>query len=876
MVLFLLFLLSVAAIAVIAVTGSELGMSVMTSDRSKALLAAQSGAESAAQDLDVQIAVLQDEARVKASEAIKNEIQKYSGDVIPATSIFHNVVDTSSVSDFKVLDKERLDRIYNEEYKYWFNKKLDAWISIQTSDGNPWNINKLHYVKKMAPDPTDTETEMSSEGTFRFSDISKKTLSGGANLTTVSGSDTQVQISSINMTSTGQYKSSTGPTYSRKINFEFGILTEGNGGASDVPVSYSNLTRVRVNGAADKPEILSKKALIARDNIISINGTADITGDVLSFGYIPASADVDAENNEDKYKTNLSGYEFGGIVAGITSSVFSNTQTGFYGSKLKENLEANRGVLELDSNFFTKNHSGSFNIKGNAGTLGYTHILYSDYTRVSKIEIEGNTYARSLKIENMAHSGQGQFKNVYLTDDLRIDASNAKISIGKWSNPYNMPITGEEGILVGLNTGTEGQYSSSVAILGDSELNINGSVYIGGSTYFNQYVFNGKEMYPSGISILKSGSAPARAFEIDEVYLPQPDFESFPGNVFYLYNNTKSNDTDPEYTNVNDPTEANKLINEQFKKEIGVSETGESILSDIKMMQGSTGKPDPDNPSKINDNYFPFFIYQRAMHFKKIWEKHWKDDIGYNTYLNAGDIRITTVSSGKIKGWCNGAVAANNNIYGPYNGFTEMSPDNYAKLVSDSFNPQYANYMKLFLKNTSSNGAIIKSLCEAEPQKELTGNSNTSDNSIDISAVAQDELIKSNDIIMLNSSENVVIGTNFIKTSKLEQNFSDDELELDSERLYLRGVIYSDKDIYIKDGVNFKGTLIAKGNIVFLGDSYIKYDEAILDSLIDDQPKVGRFFKYSPKDIIINERSSLATIRKANVKNIKILSWKEI
>ena len=129
---------------------------------------------------------------------------------------------------------------------------------------------------------------------------------------------------------------------------------------------------------------------------------------------------------------------------------------------------------------------------------------------------------------------------------------------------------------------------------------------------------------------------------------------------------------------------------------------------------------------------------------------------------------------------------------------------------------------------------------------------------------------------MLNSSGNVIIDKNSIKAPGLEQNFTDDMLELEDGKKYLRGVIYSDKDIYVKDGVNLKGVLISQGNIVFFGDTNIKYDEAIIDSLVDDKPNVGRFFKYTPKDIIINDKSSLVTIKKSNVKNIKILSWKEV
>ncbi len=839
LVLFMLFMLSVTAIAVVTVTSSEFGMSVMTSDRSRALMIAQAGAEEAAQVLDEQVAKAQDEARLNTSSTIDAIIEEFR---LRPWSIngtrLKDILVLTDMGEVKVLNEDKFNSIYRENYEYEFSKIMRAWFNLQKSADKEWAPSWPHYVKK---DETGGDTAENRAGRYIYSGAEAE---NGNAVMDVYRSQI-MQVSNISIISTGEVISSRGSTYKRSIQTKFGLLTVASGGSEEIPVAYGKLTKVRIN-SRNKPAILSDYAVIAEKNIISAGGEVNIKGNVMCFGTVPANAD-----SEDKYKSSLSGYDFGGIMAGITSSVLSS-----FG--LSGGLTGNAHELGLSSDFSDTNHSGNFKIEGKAGTLGYVHSLYGK----SNITVTGDIYARSVKVEEKAHSSQLKLNNVYVNDDLRIDANNAKAYIGNvWNeNKAYYEQEGTKGKLVGLSVGTTAPYSSAAAVSGDSKLYINGSVYMGGSTYFNEYTRAGNEMYPSGLSVLKSGSLPAQAYEMaDGDILPEPDGSGFPGNVFYLYDNTED-----KYRFVTELSEADKLIRADYQKKSGANTLTRS------MMQGRR-YIDIENPEDyIIEN--PFTIIHRAMHFKQIWEQFWKKDIGYSTYINTGDIYISTDMSNKIDGWSFGAVAANDRVYGPYKGFTQFNSDKYLEEKSAG-NNKYAEFMKLFVSYKADDDAKN---AEAVTNKKVPEYKLT-DNSIDASALAAEEgkIIKSRSgIIMLYSQDDVVLTENSVIGLKDTMNFS----EADD----LQGIIYSKNDIYVKKGFKFKGILIASGNIVFVGNeaesskSEILYDEAVIDTLMSEEPTVAAFFKYSPEDILINDKSLIATIKKSNVKNIKIITWKEI
>lgn len=855
LVLFMLFMLSVTAIAVVTVTGSELGMSVMTSDRSRALMIAQAGAEKAAQDLDAQVAKAQDEARINTSRSIETLISgfKVNPDSISTTRL-KGILELTDAGEVKVLDEDQFNSIYKDNYRYEFSRLMEEWLNNQKSAGGEWNPGVSHLIKKEEIRGDEAENRA---GTYIYDSI---LTAAGNNIINLNNA-VKTEIASISIISRGEAVSANGTVYKRSIQAKFGLLTESSGGIEEIPVSYGKLTKIRVNSLS-KPTILSGYAVIAEKNIISLDGTAKINGgDAICFGTVPGDA-----NKPDKYKSNLSGYDFGGIMAGITPQIMRNLEldTGLSGSAIGLDIEN-------INDFVNKNHTGSFTIEKSAGTLGYIHTLYSENKEdaTSKITVLGDAYARGVKVEGQAHFSELNFMNVYMSDDLRIDANNAKVRIGSWAGTgedYKVQ-TGPKGKLVGLSTGKEEgvsglSYSSAVVVPGDSELYINGSIYMGGSTYFNEYTKNIAdnidEMYPSGLSVLKSGSLPAQAYEMAGTdILPVPDKNSFPGNIFYLYNNNTTETPDDDYICLNDPAEESQiLLTEPYIKTSGFDNTTAASI----MMQG--GKyPNPVNPlNQIEQN--PFTIISRAMHFKQIWEQHWKKEVGYSTYMNTGDIHISANGVNKLDGWCNGAVAANNNVYGPYKGFTQADPDEYF-MERSSGNKKYAEFMKLFISCDNDDENNAANVISNTPKYTLAGDNITTP----VLAGEEDKIIASKSgIMMYYGRGNVVLTANSVNG----ENFSTDG------EGYLKGIIYSDKDIYVKAETKFKGILIAQGNIVFVGGPEIKYDEGVIDTLLSEEPKVARFFKYSPEDLLVNNQSLLATIKKSNVKNIKIMTWKEI
>lgn len=817
-VLFLLFILSTTAIAVIALTSSELGMSVVNADSNRALLVAQAGAESAAQHLDEQVALIQDQARVKSTEIIKAKIDTFKVSGAAITAPFDVAIDNSNPSEIRVIDEEALNDIYYNEYKYQFYTEFNTWLSKQTITNAIWNSTQSHYLTTSALSIEEKE----KEGTYSYTTVSA--ISGSELLSAVSGD--MYPINSIRIITQGKYKSTNGTTYSRKVEAEFGLLTSKNsGGTTDIPVSYGKLTKVRVN-SNNKPEILKNKALIAQGNIISIEGTTEITGDAISFGTFPVSPLA-----EDRYKSDVSGYEYGGIMAGV----LKDTPIGIDRNNLNGTLIGYKSNLEIDDAFLNKNHTGSFKFNNNVSTLSYIHSLYSEEDNPSTIDIsKGDAYARAFKIEELAHFSETNLKNIYLTDDLRIDASEATVNVGK---------TGDLGELFGISTGAGSKYSSSVGVLGDSKLNINGSIYMGGSTYYNDYYLStDNKMYPSGFSVQKSGKLPGEAFEtMGTDLLSTPSKDIYPGNVFYLYNNTPLKD----YTYVNNPGSNTSLLTESYKKNMDAT----NAAINVEMMKGVTF-----TDGRLKED--PFSIVSRAMHIKYIWDNFWSKDLMYQTYLNTGDIKIST-NGDKINGWCYGAVGANNKIYGPYFDFTINDGGTTYGIKADNATKSYKSSMAIFIDNNIEVTTPQKLLSSHVIKSELPQN--------------KPIMTSGSGIVMLYSTDNVILGDHYLSGTSG-----------DSQSITLpggdknRGIIYSNKDIYVKDGTNFKGMLIAEGNIVFIGSSEITYDEDTVDLLMNEEPRAGKFFKYRPSDILLNSNSEILTIKKANVKNIKIINWKEI
>ncbi|QNU68118.1 pilus assembly PilX N-terminal domain-containing protein [Ruminiclostridium herbifermentans] len=799
-VLFMLFMLSVMAIAVIALTGSELSMSVMTSDRSKALQYAQAGAEKAAQIIDGKVAQAHENALKESFEEIQSRIDQFKnkdeeGNPVPVDPPFYGLIDNSDVNEIKIIDQDELRKIYENEYKYKFESKMDELFNTSSSDTVDFDKGKFTY--------SIFEVERSSNSQIRI----------------LNPQNTFNPSKSIKIKSTGEYKSTANTsTYKRSIEAEFQILVE------EIPKQIGYMTKVKVNKLGDKPPMLSGKALIAEKNIISL-GAVNITGNVVNCGTMPTYG-----NHNQYINYSRDSYAFGGILAGLVSS--GNTSIHDFwsdqdlGEKIIENLEAKSNELasELGININTlkySNHKGSFNINGDAGTLSYLHSLYGE----SDINISGNTFARSVVVESQANYSEAKFKNLFTYDDLKINGNNANVYIGdKDKNIY--------GLLFGLtpnrNSGND-IISSAVIVAGDSNLEVYGSVYVGGSSLYSDYVAGG-EMFVPGISIQKSDDRPAAAFEKDGNPIYNKD------NVFYLYNKTIN-----DYISLpeNYITWKDYYVNSYGKNK-------EMMYSTIVSLD-------------------PFNFFERAMHFKKIWD-YWKDDIEYAAYFNTGDIEISVDLNGKIVGYCYGGVAANDTFYSPATGFSEGDGD-FIDNARDG-NSLYSKHMDLFIETPSSDD-LLRNPNTTDSSLKLKKLSDSINNTVFTKSTFYED---SNDInkFMYYSAGNVVLSNNSITDGTNKKN-------IDIGKGYGKGIVYAKGDIYVKDGTTFDGILIAEGNIVFFGDATITYDENVVGELITDgNPNIGRFFKYSATDIIMNDDNAIIqTINMKDMKYIKVISWKE-
>lgn len=857
MVLFMLFMLSVVSIAVIALTSSELSMSVMTSDRSKALQISKAGAENAAQIIDKVVGQAQEDARVKASENINKAIEETKefyedNNSIPDDSPFKDVIDFSEKDVIKILNKDGYENIEKAEYKYQFNLILDNKIKelmnneLKLGTANDLSNGKYTYKK----------IQLKSNG-ININEINNTAQSGIVTVDSVIDNiGSSAAITEIEVTSMGEYTSpANGSTYKRSVTAVFGLLTESKGDTIDIPVSYNKLTKIRYN---EKPSILSGKALIAQKNIISINGHVNVTGDTVCFGTIP--------KNSGKVNYDVEGYKFGGIIAGVnpssgTGAAWWNditnclTDNSISNYTSNDNLIAKMIISQDDNeinNFCNSDKTGSFNFNGNVVTSAYVHTLYGNSaSNHSDIVVNGDTYARSVKIESDSNYSNAQFKNVYTYDDLKIDGNNAIVKIGAWSGDTPDNNDNNKGMLVGLNgEGINAPASSAAIVSGDSKLYINGSVYVGGSTFYNDFRTTAGNAYISGMSIQKSDSRPAEAYIIDTNKETNP--YNYEKNIFYLYdknieNNENNQEKKGDYIEVTDKTDNYKLVAAEYSRG-----------GDTYSMMEKIRQPDRINPS-IYD-YVPINIMQKAMHTKKIWGDFWSNDIEYASYFNTGDIKIKPETSGKIEGFCWGGVAANDTIYGPYNGFTKGEED-YTRISSDSKN-NYAKQMGLFIDEKNTN--------------ELNSPSATKNLGYWI-----DEGIFNGSYFnepyenkfMFYNAKSVILTNNSVGDGSKTYNFNESQG---------CGIIYSKGNIYVETGTNFSGILIAEGNIIFIGDSdnptnitYNEEVEDIIDELIIANPDIGKFFKYTISDVILDKEAVVQSIKKKDVKNIKIISWKE-
>lgn len=544
-----------------------------------------------------------------------------------------------------------------------------------------------------------------------------------------------------------------------------------------------------------------RKAVVAEKNIIAAGGKVNISGDVLCFGTVPA--DESGEEDQD-----APWYRYGGIMAGVSEQVADNSsEFGFDTGK---------------TGIYT---AGSFLINGNAATMSYIHSIYGTQKKPSNITITGKTFARSVRSEeNSNYSSIELVNDVYTTGNLQIDSNASTVNVrgryyGFVDAGYMIDGSGENTPQKELKDVLQYKNTGSIEVNGDSYLNINNEIYVGGSTSFKNIYDNKGLPYMSGISAFKSGKQVVSAFRKDD--------PANPDNILYWYNKGKYDNPPPA---------------PYFEK---YTMQGSSV----DMLAGRV-----DNPG-----YFP--VSSRAMHFKGIWENLWKNNSVFSGYLNTGNIRISgsgVGADGKLKGYSNGAIIANGRVFGIDEFEGGHDPVAFHTVQQKCILDFYNAVSDFFIESYSPSAPKLD---HVKPSRHLNSYKDTGD------------LYTGGRKINVNEPYTVPgTGILFYGNQDTEITYAGGKWYIAGKEMPMtKGIIFVDGNLYIGTRFNFNGIIMASKNIVFLGDSNINYDTTV-ETLFKSDFNISSFFKLlsyeTPDETLKSQR--------IQVKNISIEKWNEI
>jgi hypothetical protein len=562
-----------------------------------------------------------------------------------------------------------------------------------------------------------------------------------------------------------------------------------------VPIKSSVL-----NSGQTMPTIF-RKALVAEKNIIAAGGKVNISGDVLCFGTVPAD-----ENGEEDQESPW--YRYGGIMAGVSEQIADNS--GEFGFDPRKT-----GVYK----------GGSFLINGNAATMAYVHSIYGTQQKPSNITITGKTFARSVRSEeNSNYSFIELINDVYTTGNLQIDSDATTVNVrGKYYGfvdaGYAIDGSGAGTSEKDLKDVPQFKNTGSIEINGDSYLNMNNEIYLGGSTLFKNINDTGGFPYISGISALKADKQIADAFKRNNV--------ANPDNILYWYNKGKYDNPNPV---------------PYFKK---YTQSG----SYVDMLAGKADNPD----------YFP--MGNRAMHFKGVWENLWKNNSVFSGYLSTGNIRISGDGidwTGKLKGYSNGAVIANGKVFGIDEFEGGHDPVVFRTVQKKCTQDFYNAVSDFFIESYSPEAPRLN---QVKPTKPLSFYKDNGNLYIGVQKIPVNEPypVPGAGVFFYGNQDTEI-------TSKGGKWYI-----AGKEMPATKGIIFVEGNIYIGAGFNFNGILMASKNIVFLGDSNINYDASV-ENLIKSDSNISGFFKLlsyeTPDETLKSQR--------IQVENLTIEKWNEI
>lgn len=606
------------------------------------------------------------------------------------------------------------------------------------------------------------------------------------------------------------------------------------------------------------PIFQNQTALLAEKNIIFVqknNSGEDnttITGDVVSFGYIPT-------NETSKWT------DYGGVLFGYTNKISGSTVFGSaWYNKMSGLVSGTR-------------YAGNVTINGNVVTMGYVDVACNK-DRV--INIKGDTFARQFILSEDSHESKVYLGddietnhefvynndtvyknknellrkgNLCVTDDLQVDSSYSNLIVkGDFyglADKYSS-VGGSDG-----SDFTNEKKISTLNINGNSIVELRRKVYIGGTSVLANIKNSNGYAYTTGISGAKTSQILAEAY-IKSAKNP---------SVYDQYGVAKTPVTE-EYT----------------YSEPGMTDYQET---GIDMINGYTGK--------IGDD---FLLSDRAIHFKKYFDENVKNNFGLMGTMNFGNLRIQTDAQGNIQGWANGVIIAagvkdfsnvlgdGTNVNAYYDGSSNGSKFSEGEMdVFNGTNPysqysmiqKYQSQMLTFIDDfgDSTGRAIV----QTSPDKHLTNylsDSSSVMNVIKNSAGSSSYLYKTdtlNAILYYSKNQTTVIGKN-----------GNDKITIggQSGNIPNKGIIFCEGDIYIQDGVKFTGTIVAGGNITIEGSVDITryrdyYDSSanradIVNELKDKDCYVKTFFGLNDYELDANNN---VRIQRINQDYAKIVKW---
>jgi len=776
MTILIMIIMSLLGIAIITVTFSNYSMAMFKSDLERVYYIAEAGVEQIADVLDDLVATVQEEAKDAAAAEIERLIAEG---------------DPQVVNEDGTVNSGAVNALFDGFYLTAFKSGLRNTIGARESD--------MAFHKKLLNTSED-------DGTSALRRISLPNVgSGSAVLERLEyDEDASRNTYTVRVVVRGQMDNRR-----RRINVRFSLLPE----ASETP--YQLVAKVMVE-TPKIPRVL-QNALTAKGNIISVGGTAEIDGNVVCFGTVPAdgsSEDMDAD-----------GFKYGGIVAGWHDNM---NDLGIDRSYLP-NVPPGGGV------------AGSFIINGNAATLSYIHTLFGTSSDHSDIIITGDTFARAIKSESGSNFSVMRFNkrpdntggNVYVSDNLQLDSNNGKVEVN--GNFYGFVDAGYETGIYDKSAEWMYKRTSSIVVNGDSELNLNGEVYVGGSVFLSSYINSAGHKYMAGIAAGKSGRRIGYAFRKNNA--ENAALLGNPENILYWFDG----DMSPEAVAYNED-EGNIHYDQYYLDEDAVE-----------MIRGRNDLDSGDN------EYFPA-IY-RGVHFKGVWDNLWnRDDIDsllYKSYVNTTNIRINHTIGGTPVGFVNGAIAANGKVYSPL----EVKDPRTGIWDRDMWLERKKECRKAYYEAVKDLVAGEEDIFGVSPTKaDVFGCLNTG-------KMVEGKLTSASGRLLFYSPGDVRIyysGGQWHARSLAN--------DVSGTINLAEGIIYAGGNIYIDASgrdFNFKGLLMASGSIVFKGDCSITYDKGVVEDVIADS-SLSQFFNFETH---MKPADEPIKVQRVSVRNIKILEW---